>query len=63
MLAAVDGPADAQSVDGASGGRERNLTTVFMLADLAAAGVELLAAHGIDVRGQLGSPYLMPEDL
>jgi hypothetical protein len=33
-----------------------------MVADVAAAAVTLLAANGIDVRDQLASPYLMPED-
>jgi len=43
--------------------RARAITTAYMLADIATAAIELLSSLGIDVRGELASPYLMPEDI
>jgi hypothetical protein len=62
LLSALDGRYESQREDGAEAGRIRAVTTLFMVADIAAA-VTVLAANGIDVRDQLVSPYLMPDGL
>ena len=41
----------------------RATTTLFIVADIAQAAIAMLLANGIDVRDQLASPYLMPEDI
>jgi len=70
MLADVDRPGDRTSslLSSALGrptelDRARAITTAYMLADIATAAIELLSSLGIDVRGELASPYLMPEDI
>jgi hypothetical protein len=38
-------------------------TVLYMTADIAQAAIGVLFAAGIDVRGDLASTYLMPEDI